>query len=105
MQALVLMNDPQFMEAARGLARRLSGDPEAPATVVDRGDWLFEMVTSRRPTGRESAQVEALFDDLWRHFRDHPQAAERLVGEASPDLAAWAAVASTLLNLDEVVTN
>lgn len=105
MQALVLMNDPQFMEAARGLARRLSGDPEAPATVVDRGDWLFEMVTSRRPTGRESAQVEALFDDLWRHYRDHPQAAERLVGEASPDLAAWAAVASTLLNLDEVVTN
>lgn len=105
MQALVLMNDPQFMEAARGLARRLVGDPEAPTAMPDRGDWLFEVITSRRPNGRESAQVSTLFADLERHYRDHPQAAEGLVGEPSSVLAAWTAVASTLLNLDEVVTN
>ncbi len=109
LQALVLMNDPQFVEAARALATRLF----AVASDVDRVDALYRLVLARSPTGIESEALLALVRDLRFGYGQDVRAAAALlrVGEvpvndriASVDLAAWTVAASAVLNLDEAVT-
>ena len=109
LQALVTMNDTQFVEAARRLARRVLTDAELRDDRAKLADVL------RRCTGRPlaSADEELLRAglDAWRRrFSDHPEHAARLLASAgesarSPDLddgehAAWLMLATTILNLD-----
>ncbi|KAA1260965.1 hypothetical protein LF1_35070 [Rubripirellula obstinata] len=99
MQALVLLNESQFLDAARGLARiEFSSNDQANRLVE-----LFETVTARLPNDQEQTELQHLLDDLLEHYQANPDQAERLVGLPDPDWAAWTMVASTLLNLDEVV--
>lgn len=111
LQALNLLNDPTYVEAARALGQRMiregGGTPEARLAAG------FQWVTARSP---KPAELAVLLSGLRRaesSFRaDASGAAELLkVGESRPDvgldsveLAAWTLVASTLLNLDETVT-
>lgn len=110
LQALSGLNDPAFVEAARGLARRVArerpGDPAARATHA------FRLCVARPP---DSAELHLLLAEFHRerdHFATAPGAARQVVGSAGPrvaeaelaDLAAWTVVAGVLLNLDETLT-
>ncbi|QDV36689.1 PSD1 and planctomycete cytochrome C domain-containing protein [Tautonia plasticadhaerens] len=110
LQALLLLNDPQYVEAARALAERTMR--EAGSSTEDRLTRMFRIVAARTPEADELAELTAAYDDLIASYRDDPEAARQLiaVGETTPDpahdpaeLAAWTVIANTLLNLDEVI--
>jgi hypothetical protein len=111
LQALTLLNEITFVEAARGLAERALR--EAGPKPEDRLVRAFRIVTSRKPREDEQELLRAGFLQHYAHYRQHPEAAERLldVGERpadasfdAPELAAYTAVANMLLNLDEAIT-
>ena len=110
LQALALMNDVTFVEAARGLAERLFA--EADDTREDRLALAFRLATARYPSDDEMAVLIDGFQTHLAAYRDDVEAAKKLisVGETKPDgqldpseLAAYTAVAGLILNLDEVV--
>jgi len=109
--ALALMNDVQFVEAARAFAERIM--KEGGANAEDRAAWAFEVATARKASDREAAILLDQFQSHRRRFAEDPEAAKRLLsaGESprdeslSPaDHAAWTMVANVILNLDEVIT-
>ncbi|MCI0389170.1 MAG: DUF1553 domain-containing protein [Acidobacteria bacterium] len=111
LQALNLMNDVTFVEAARMLAERAMR--EGGKTVEARLRRMFRLTTARNPTQHESRLLLANLNAQLGEFRNDPAKAARLlqVGEKKADakldaneLAAYATVASLILNLDEVVT-
>lgn len=111
LQALVVLNDPQFVEAARHFAERILTEPQA--SKVDRIIWAFRTATSRLPSESEISALLEVLQSATREFTDSPDAALELlsVGESArnPALsptehAAWTVVASTILNLDETLT-
>src|SRR5690606_23700757 len=107
LQALVLMNDVQFVEAARKLAERLLHAP--CETAEDRAGLAFRLATARRPDAHEAAILTGAFERQLAKFRREPEAAEKLLAEGEsprdtsldvPELAAWTMVANLILNLD-----
>ncbi|MGH9657007.1 MAG: DUF1553 domain-containing protein, partial [Bryobacteraceae bacterium] len=107
LQALNLLNDPVFFEAAQGLALRLLRERTGRAT--DRIAYAFELALSRPPSSRERDRLAALFDQQKAIFtRDSGAAALvfplRVDGVEPQEAAAWVAVARALLNLDEFIT-
>jgi mono/diheme cytochrome c family protein len=110
LQALVLLNDPTYVEAARKLAERIL--TEAGPDPADRIALAFRLATARRPRAAERAVLQNLHDQQLATYRNDPKAALKLlsVGESQrnqaldpAELAAWSMVASTILNLDETV--
>ena len=110
-QALVLLNDPSYVEAARSFAALAIR--EGGVTPEARVGWAFESATSRRPEPRESAVLVGLLDKHLAHYRGQPEAARALIGvgqatapgDLDPiELAAWTSVARVLLNLHETIT-
>jgi hypothetical protein len=99
MQALTLMNQQPYLEAARELARTRSGSNDN----IDQLNQLFEDVTMRQASDAELVELGHLFTSLLTHYQSNPGQAQELVGSSDADWAAWTMVASTLLNLDEVV--
>jgi hypothetical protein len=111
LQALMLLNEPQLVEAARGVAERTLR--EAGPSQKDRLTHLFRLVTARCPDARELAELEAALEDATAHYKTRPEAARQLIaiGETKPDarfnpgeLAAWTMIGNIVLNLDEVIT-
>ena len=111
LQALVLMNDPAYVEAARVLAQRVL--KEGGADLEARMVHAFRLCVARGPTDRERAVLLGLYRQQLDHFRADPKAAEALikVGESArppgldpAELAAWTAIGNVLLNLDETIT-
>jgi hypothetical protein len=111
LQALNLMNDPTYVEAARFLAQRML--LEAGPALEDRLVFGFRALLSRRPTGPELALLERAYDRCHRDFASDMAAAKALlaVGNSKTadsldpvELAAMTTVASTLLNLDETIS-
>lgn len=111
LQALALMNDIQFVEAARFFAQRVL--LEGGGSLDDRLRFAFLLVTSRAPVPEEIAALAAVFDEQRAHYVADPAAAEALlrVGEKprdakldAADHAAMTIVANLLLNLDETLT-
>jgi hypothetical protein len=107
LQPLILMNDPQFVEAGRALGERMLRD--GGATPEQRVAWAFREVTGRAPTARELPELRSLYEEQRALFSGKPDDAEKLlkVGEhvpdpnfAAPELAAAAVTANALLNLD-----
>jgi hypothetical protein len=110
LQALVTLNDPQFVEAARHLAERTLKEGGDAATA--RLDWLTRRLTARPLRTEELAVVAASLVDLLSHYAAHPDDAQALVsvGESKRDesldvatLAAYTMLANELMNLDEVL--
>jgi hypothetical protein len=110
LQALALLNEVSFVEAARALAERVMRRGSSPG---ERIELAFRLVTARHAT---PAELETLLSS-WRRHLEHYQSnregalAAISIGESKPDssldaaeLAAYTAVASVLLNLDETVT-
>ena len=111
LQALLLMNDPTYLEAARFLAQRHL--KEAPPAEPARVRYAFRLVTDRDPSPKEAEVLAKLYEKERDHYAAHQDAAQKLltIGESKPDshfepaeLAAWTMVASTILNMDETVT-
>ena len=113
LQALILLNDPTYVEAARFLAQRMLLETGDDARPPERAAHGFRIATARHPSTRELALLVELYQEQRSAFAAAPEAVGELlgVGDAThpedldrTELAAWAVVASTLLNLDEVVT-
>jgi len=111
LQALVLMNDPTYVEASRKLAERVMN--EGGATTEERLAFVFKLATARLPREKEVAILKRVFDAQKERFAKDKMGAEKLlkVGESPRDekldaieLAAWTMVANAILNLDEVLT-
>ncbi|MEO5715212.1 MAG: DUF1553 domain-containing protein [Luteolibacter sp.] len=110
LQALVLLNDPQFVEASRELASHAM----AAATDFDaRLDFITERLDGRMFDTAERLIVRKSLDSSLATFRSNKEDAEKLIttGESKPrkeadvpELAAWTLVASQILNLDETLT-
>jgi hypothetical protein len=111
LQALILMNDPTYVEAARKLAERVM--TEGGTTADERIAFAFRVMVGRRPSERESAVLRQVYDAQLAKYRKDPGAAKKLlsVGESprnealdAAEVAAWAVVGNVLLNLDEALT-
>ncbi len=109
-QAFVLMNGPQFVEAARMLSQRLiqMHGADSESILVD----LFRMLTSRHPTDSEIAIVRHLYQQQLGAFESNRDRAKKYLAigdsqrDAEVDLvqhAAWTVVANTLFNFDECI--
>ncbi|MCB1134470.1 MAG: DUF1553 domain-containing protein, partial [Verrucomicrobiae bacterium] len=111
LQPLVTLNDPQFVEAARGMAIRMLRDGGSEPGV--RIAWMFRETLGRPPSTEEVRLLTDLHEEQSRIFTAQPEQAAAFlkVGElAAPadipaaELAAATVVASALLNLDETIT-
>lgn len=111
LQALVLLNDPQFVEASRALAQRILR--EGGADTRSRARFAFELVTCRAAGAEELETLCKAYERERARFEADPQAAAAYlsIGEAGRDTtlsvvdhAAWTSVANLLLNLSETVT-
>ncbi|MBX9655034.1 DUF1553 domain-containing protein [bacterium] len=110
LQALVTLNDPQFVEAARVLAERTikqAGDSD-DAKI----DFITNRLLSRSLRDEERPVVRQSFADLSAYYLSHPDDAKKLiaVGESKADssvdvikLASWTMLINELMNLDEVL--
>jgi hypothetical protein len=103
LQALLLMNEQQYVEAAKHLAKRALAE-EGIASPQQRIEWLFQTVTARVPNERETAQLLSLLEDASAYYGQDATLATQLTGTSDANEAAWSIVASTLLNLDEVIS-
>jgi len=109
-QAFVLLNDTEFVEAARVLAEKAL--QQANTSDEQRERWVFRQLTAREPDKTELGILTELFLDQRTFFSKEPKRAESLimVGESKRDknldpvqLAAMTAVAQTVMNLDATV--
>ena len=111
LQALVTMNDVQWVEAARALAQRvILGGGRNPEQRIH---LMSEILLSHDPPAKMAGVLRESLQQMQEHYADDPKAAHALVevGEKKRDtsipeleLAAWTMVASEMLNLDETVT-
>jgi len=111
LQALVLMNDVQYVEAARMFAERVMN--EGGMAVDDRVTFAFRSLLNRRPSTTELESLTNLFEEYLSMFTSDSESATRLLAAGeSPrneqlnvsELAAWTMVTHLLLNLSEAVT-
>jgi len=107
LQALTMLNEPQFVAAARGLARRMIAVTGTAARI----DLGWRMCLARLPVAAERAAVTTFAEAGLRRYRADPAAAALLnggeplpAGSSAADLAAWTLVANVLLNLDATQT-
>jgi hypothetical protein len=109
--ALVLLNDPSQVEAARVFAEKVlrHGGRETPRRL----EWMFAHAVSREPNEKESEILGGLLDAQFEHYRGQPAAAAKLVQTGlSPvpqdldavELAAWTSVARAIFNTHEFIT-
>jgi len=111
LQALDLMNDPQYVEAARALAQRMitEGGKDARSRIA----YGFRLATSRKPAGDEISVLADVLTQELADFKKDEGSAEKLlgIGDYKPnkdvdkaELASWTTIASMILNLDESIT-
>ena len=109
MQALVMMNDPQFVECARRLGENAVRNSENDTT---RAEWMLKTVLSCPADSADLAEITDAAGEFRSMFEQNPEAAKELIstGDSTPDetvgaaeLAAWTLVANTLMNRDDFV--
>jgi len=108
-QALTLLNDPTFVEAARVLAANLLA---SPGTDAERIAAAFRRALHRQPSEAESASLLAFLDKVRKAWAEQPDDAPRLlaIGQAPPpegpatEAAAWTSLCRVILNLHETIT-
>jgi hypothetical protein len=111
LQALTLLNDPTFVEAARVFAARVMRD--GGTTVADRLNWAYRTAVSSKPPVLVVDELKELYERHLRHFQANVVEANKLISHGnSPiaddldpaELAAWTSVARVVLNLHETMT-
>ncbi len=108
LQALVLMNDPVFIEAARQLALRTLTESPKP-TTTERARLAFRLATARYPDADELRVLINVYKRQLLRFESSPQTARQLIkgensGHPPAELAAWTTVSNLILCLDETIT-
>lgn len=110
MQALTLLNDPSYVEAARVFAARII--QEGGESVTDRINWAYQWTLSRMPQPKELEIMINLYEKHQTEYTANLDAASTLVatGEAPltegievDELAGWTSVARVILNLHETI--
>jgi hypothetical protein len=110
-QALVLLNDPTYVEAARTLAERMLR--RGGKGVGPRIQFAYRQVLCRKAGAEEVELLGALYQKHWKEYRADPKSARSLlrVGDRpvptdldAAELAAWTSVARVVLNLHETIT-
>ncbi|MCA9044294.1 MAG: DUF1553 domain-containing protein, partial [Planctomycetaceae bacterium] len=109
LQALVLLNDPTYVEAARvlGASTAASGDNDEA-----RLNYAFQQVLQRQPSAEESALLLQIVDQQRQELAAHAELTSTFAknGDAPPaadnstEATTWATIARVLLNLDETIT-
>ena len=111
LQALVLLNDPTYVEAARAFAVRML--KEGGSDTASRITWAFSHTLARPPSDKELSLLEKLLAKQQARYRNDPSAADELlsVGDSpvpydlsKVELAAWTSIGRALLNLHETIT-
>lgn len=111
LQALVTMDDVQWVEASRALAQRVI--KEGSKDTGQRIRLLGDILLAHDPPPQMAAVLRDSFTRMQKHYAADPKAAHDLisVGEklsdptiSAPELAAWTMVASEMMNLDETIT-
>jgi len=111
LQALVLMNDPTYVEAARSLAEHLL--QEGGSTLPERLNYAFRRAVARPATSAEIAVLSGLYQKHLQEYTSDTAAAQKLLtagehpvpkGLNPTELAAWTSVARVILNLNETIT-
>ena len=111
LQALLLLNDPAYVECAQALARRVLH--EAPPSLEARIAHAFRLCVSRGPQPHEVQRLAQLYQQQLSRYKEDRAGAEKMAtSEVGPapegmdvqELAAWTVVANVLLNLDETIT-
>ena len=108
LQALVLMNEPQFVKAGLALGHRILH--QGGSSHSSRINYGFRLTTGRNPSTQEAKLLEkSVLENIQRYTSDL-RAAQQLIQSTvkatkqTPELAAYAILGSTLLNLDESIT-
>ncbi len=110
LQALVLMNDPQYVEGARMLAEHVMR--EGGSSAAARALYAYRRATSQTPSDAAIQRLVALYDTEYERFSQDRAAARALLATGEhpvdstldpADLAAWTVVSNTIMNLDAVV--
>ena len=110
LQALVLLNDPQYLKAARALALRMTS--AGGSSTRERIAHAFRLATARTPSAQELQILSAMHEREKQRFARNEQAtidllenpALSLASSDLADLAAHTMVASAILNLNETIT-
>ena len=106
LQALVMLNDPNCVAAARSLARLAIA--KAGTSVGQHVDYMFRRAVSRLPTSQERRVLSDRYTSALAAYQKDPVAAAGLAeneqNNTASEVAAWTVVASIILNLDEVIT-
>jgi hypothetical protein len=108
LQALNLMNDPVFFEAAQGLAFRIMRETK-PGNFRDRLNYAYAITLGREASAREAERMGKYFDETSRNLAAKPETVtalfpNRLEGVPQAETAAWVELSRVLLNLDEFIT-
>jgi Protein of unknown function (DUF1553) len=110
-QALVLLNDPTYVEAARVFAEHML--QQAGPDIHDRLAWAFNEALSRTPKPEEERVLADLYAKHAKEYAKNPAAASSLLHTGDhplpkdanvSELAAWTSVTRTILNLHEAIT-
>jgi hypothetical protein len=108
-QALTLLNDPTFVEAARVLAQRVVADADNTEARLER---IYQLALCRSPKSAETQSLARFLKTQQEYFAQHPEDVQKLVkvglspvpaGDAA-ELAAWTSVCRVVLNLHETIT-
>ncbi|QDT41393.1 Planctomycete cytochrome C [Gimesia alba] len=111
LQALLLLNDPQYLEAARAFGQRMM--KEGGKTPEERIRFAYLLATGKPIAAEDLKLALNTYQDMLKHYQSDTKAATDLlaVGESKPDaslnpqeLAAWTMIGNLILNLDEVLT-
>ena len=110
-QALVLLNDPTYVEAARAFGARIQ--KEAKGGTAERITWAFQTALQRNPAPAELATLRGVYEKHLASYKADPAAADAYLktgfapvpdGSDKPELAAWSHIARILINLHETIT-
>lgn len=111
LQALVVLNDKTFVEAARVFAERVLRD--GGVTIDDKLTYGFRLAVARLPSDTELVVLKSVLAEQQQVYENDPEAAKQLVQQGEyrvPDdiaptkLAAWTALGNVILNIDETIT-
>ncbi len=109
LQALVMLNDPVYVESAQALGGRMASQT---GSITDKVAFGFRLCLAREPSQSEQDRLVKLYERAASHYQEHPDEAKKFAKDMvkastqcdTPEMAAWTAVGNVLLNLDEMMT-
>ena len=99
LQALILMNDPQFISAAKALSIRM----KTKSSLDEQINYAFERATCRKPSSKEMMILKTLYQKQAQFYKSNPKELKEFGADTAED-AARTMLASSILNLSETIT-